>query len=150
MRNLYRQLGVSVDATPEQIKAAYRAQARKVHPDHGGDAARFRELLAVYEVLRDPARRKDYDRQFLDALDVPGAELCEACGGIVDPSRVAACPYCRADLPMSMAARFSARVYDLAADLGDRATNHTRDLLVDALDLGAQALRNRLFKRRAR
>ncbi len=60
----YDILGVARNATSAQIKRAYRAQARKVHPDVSPDpdaAARFAELQNAYEVLSNPNRRRDYD-----------------------------------------------------------------------------------------
>jgi molecular chaperone DnaJ len=64
--NLYALLGIRPDATDEEIKRAYRAKARELHPDaNQGDAeseARFKEVTVAYEVLRDPERRARYDR----------------------------------------------------------------------------------------
>jgi DnaJ family protein C protein 9 len=65
-KSYYEALGVSRDATPEQIRRAYLVLARKVHPDvSGGDAqsnADFQTLLRIYTTLSDPARRSAYDR----------------------------------------------------------------------------------------
>jgi molecular chaperone DnaJ len=62
----YEVLGVSRDATQEEIKRAFRRKARETHPDaNPGDAAaehRFREAALAYEVLSDPQRRAAYDR----------------------------------------------------------------------------------------
>jgi hypothetical protein len=60
----YEVLRVAVTATEKEIKVAYRRAARKAHPDHGGDAAAFRQVTAAYETLKDPARRKAYDRSY--------------------------------------------------------------------------------------
>ncbi|MFF5991807.1 J domain-containing protein [Prauserella flavalba] len=57
----YELLGVRPDATPEQIKSAYRALARSMHPDTGGTAGTFRLLREAYETLGDPVRRAEYD-----------------------------------------------------------------------------------------
>ncbi|MEA3508666.1 MAG: DnaJ domain-containing protein, partial [Synergistota bacterium] len=60
----YETLGVSKDATQEQIQKAYRKLARKYHPDaNKSDSAqdRFKEVNEAYEVLRDPEKRKKYD-----------------------------------------------------------------------------------------
>ncbi|MGH8906276.1 MAG: molecular chaperone DnaJ [Egibacteraceae bacterium] len=62
VRDLYEILGVSRDATDEELKRAYRRKAREVHPDQGGDEEAFKELTAAYEVLRNPQARGNYDR----------------------------------------------------------------------------------------
>lgn len=63
-RTYYQVLGVEVSATQEQVRRAYRALARSLHPDvsKAPDAqARFAELAEAYEVLSDRRRRAEYD-----------------------------------------------------------------------------------------
>jgi len=60
---LYQILGVSRDASSEEIRSAYRRQAKLHHPDVAGSTGsdRFRELQDAYKVLNDPERRRAYD-----------------------------------------------------------------------------------------
>jgi len=61
-KSLYAILGVAPDATPEEIKGAYRQRAKEVHPDcTGQDCALFRAVREAYEVLGDAQRRRAYD-----------------------------------------------------------------------------------------
>lgn len=61
----YEILGVSREATGDDIKKAYRRLAREHHPDANpndpGSADRFKEVSRAYEVLRDPQKRQNYD-----------------------------------------------------------------------------------------
>jgi DnaJ-class molecular chaperone len=64
-RDYYQVLGVSRDASDQQIKAAYRKAARKYHPDVNKSAeagARFREATEAYDVLSDKEKRRMYDQ----------------------------------------------------------------------------------------
>lgn len=62
----YATLGIAHDADHEAIKAAFRALAKKYHPDTAADPAtaktRFRELHEAHAVLSNPQSRADYDR----------------------------------------------------------------------------------------
>ena len=60
----YATLGVRKDATPDEIKRAYRRLARQLHPDVNPDAQtqeRFKDVTSAYEVLSDPNKRQMYD-----------------------------------------------------------------------------------------
>lgn len=58
---LYDDLELPNDCTFEEIKLQYRHLASIHHPDKGGDEERFKRIKFAYEVLSDPARRKQYD-----------------------------------------------------------------------------------------
>ena len=60
--NPYDILGVSRDATNEEIKAAFRSLAQKYHPDKGGDEETFINIKLAYDVLSDPFKRQQYDQ----------------------------------------------------------------------------------------
>jgi hypothetical protein len=60
----YQILRIPVTATEKEIKVAYRRAARVSHPDHGGDAAAFRQVTLAYETLIDAKRRAAYDRSY--------------------------------------------------------------------------------------
>lgn len=64
-KDYYKFMGVSRDATQDQIKRAYRKLARKYHPDVSKESnaeTQFKEVGEAYEVLKDPEKRAAYDR----------------------------------------------------------------------------------------
>jgi molecular chaperone DnaJ len=77
----YRVLGVSREASEEEIKKAYRALVFEHHPDRNPDStdaeAKIREINAAYEIVGDAEKRRSYDRLFWG--DEPRAD-------VVDPS----------------------------------------------------------------
>lgn len=62
MSDLYVLLELSPEASPDDIKRAYRRKAREHHPDAGGDEETFKALTHAYQVLSDPQKRARYDR----------------------------------------------------------------------------------------
>ena len=75
-RDYYEVLGISKDASDDEIKRAYRQQAKKYHPDlHPGDAeceARFKEVNEAYGVLSDSQKRAAYDQYGFDGPQAGG------------------------------------------------------------------------------
>lgn len=84
----YGVLGIASDATPRDIKSAFRKKAKHLHPDLSGAPDRIklkveespgdsmRLLLEAYSILSDPRKRREYDRGRLRIVNsAPGAEF---------------------------------------------------------------------------
>jgi curved DNA-binding protein len=78
----YALLGVRRTATADEIKAAYRRLAQRLHPDAASDAAseeRFKEITRAYQVLRDPDQRVRYELEEMErALELAEQEFSNA------------------------------------------------------------------------
>src|SRR3954452_24841074 len=76
MRDPYEMLGVPRDADEKQVKKAFRALARELHPDvnkHDPEAEeKFKEAAEAYEILSDADRRSVYDRFGFEGLESRG------------------------------------------------------------------------------
>jgi curved DNA-binding protein len=80
-RDYYEALGVSPDASAEDIRRAYRSLARRYHPDVNKDPGaedRFKEISEAYDVLRDPEKRAQYDR--FGSAGPPGQDAAPGAG----------------------------------------------------------------------
>ena len=81
MKNLYNTLGVSKDASDDDIKKAYRKLALKYHPDknpNNPDAEnKFKEISAAYNILGDPKKRKKYNLYGTDSQNNGGFDPFE-------------------------------------------------------------------------
>lgn len=86
MQDLYTILGVSPDASDEDIRHAYRQIARRLHPDvnkHPGAARQFKDVSAAHDILGSISSRAQYDvkrrgqvtKQYLDIRVTPSTKL---------------------------------------------------------------------------
>ena len=79
--NLYDVLGVSKNASQEEIKKAYRKLAHKYHPDKSsGDAEMFKKVNSAYQTLSNPEKRSQYDR-FGQTFEGAGQGQSQGFGG---------------------------------------------------------------------
>lgn len=62
MTDHYKTLGVSENASADEIKKAYRKLANQHHPDKGGDQAKFKDISVAYDTLGDANKRAEYDQ----------------------------------------------------------------------------------------
>ena len=78
----YARLGLTPSATAEEIKLAFRRQARLFHPDSpSGDVLKFKAINEAYEVLGDEQKRKAYDQErsnsFVDDITSAAAAVVQ-------------------------------------------------------------------------
>lgn len=123
-RDLYEVLGVSRDATDEDIRRAFRRLARQYHPDvnrDDGAELRFKEVNEAYEILSDPEKRQRYDAFGHAGVDAsagmgggsgfgPFADLFESFFG-TDLGRSRAGPVRGSDLRMEVEVDFLEAVF---------------------------------------
>ncbi|MCE7945979.1 MAG: molecular chaperone DnaJ [Chloroflexi bacterium CFX4] len=86
-RDLYEILGVARNASPEEVKKAYRRLAKQYHPDanQGTEAEeRIREINAAYAILSDPEKRARYDRYGMAGIDPQAGGFGGFNGGFSD------------------------------------------------------------------
>ncbi|MCL4788327.1 MAG: DnaJ domain-containing protein [Verrucomicrobia bacterium] len=79
LKNYYLILGVTADASLDEIKTAFRRRALELHPDASGlHSDPFLELQEAYAVLTDPDRRRRYDQQFVAVAPASSARRATA------------------------------------------------------------------------
>ena len=92
MADYYELLGVSKDASTDDIKKAYRKLALKYHPDRNQGSKetedRFKQVTEAYEVLRDPEKRSTYNQYGEQGLNRgPGGRVDSAVSTSLTRSR---------------------------------------------------------------
>jgi DnaJ-class molecular chaperone len=60
-KDYYKSLGITENATEDEIKKAFRTLAVKHHPDKGGDKKAFQEINEAHQTLSDSKKRSQYD-----------------------------------------------------------------------------------------
>lgn len=165
-QNLYRILECPPTATAEQLKASYRRLARQYHPDQGGSERAFQSLASAYQMLSDPQRRQEYDRDRAAWIAELGAVACPGCGeanriGRLPRGQIPCCGQCGHPLPRTPKerAQWARQARELVLDVGDRVaqetrsaavelgatiTEQTQSLVTETLDRGFAVLRKRL------
>ncbi len=66
-KNLYKELGLKKNATKSEIKSSYRSLVKQHHPDTGGEKERFLAIQNAWEILNDPIKKEQYDRNFFSS-----------------------------------------------------------------------------------
>jgi len=110
MTDLYSTLGVPNDATPAEIKAAYKRKAKETYPDAGGDAEKFQQVTLAHRILSDDEKRARYDEtgsadEDVDTLDTAALAII---GGLVE------------EITQQIVTRDDLQFVDLAKQLRDR------------------------------
>jgi molecular chaperone DnaJ len=144
-RDYYALLGVSRDATPDEIKKAYRKLARQLHPDVNPSPEaqeRFKDVTAAYEVLSDPQKREIVDLGG-DPLAPGGGGMGGAAGPFAGFADIMDAFFGGATGGMGRGPRSRVRpgadaLLHLEVDLAEAAFGTTRELVIDTAVLCAR------------
>ena len=63
-KNFYKELGLDKNATKSEIKSSYRSLVKQHHPDAGGEKERFIAIQNAWEILNDPIKKEQYDKNY--------------------------------------------------------------------------------------
>lgn len=119
--DLYSELGINRGATPDEIKAAHRRQARQHHPDRGGDRAKFQAIQLAYDTLKDEQKRRRYDESGEAASpsnDEAFAALAAVFNSLVDQMLADGVPIERIDMREHALKAVKARAQEVAREKG--------------------------------
>jgi len=136
----YAVLGVRRDATPDEIKKAYRRLARELHPDVNPDPAtqdRFKAVTSAYEVLSDPEKRQVFDLGG-DPLSASGGGSPFGGGGFAGFGDIMDAFFGGGGGsrgPRSRVRQGAAALIRLDLDLSEAAFGVTRDITIDTADV---------------
>ena len=130
-QDFYTLLGVDANATPKEIKSAYRKQALKLHPDvnKSADAAvRFNEVKQAYNVLIDETSRREYDRASSARRASSGADWAREWAQSASRRAASSSSYSSAPPPKEEEFYGFAQFFaDLEAELEDKAKKRPKD-----------------------
>ena len=130
-QDFYSLLGVDANATPKEIKSAYRKQALKLHPDvnKSADAAvRFNEVKQAYNVLIDETSRREYDRASSARRASSGADWAREWAQSASRRAASSSSYSSAPPPKEEEFYGFAQFFaDLEAELEDKAKKRPKD-----------------------
>lgn len=152
MQNLYVLLGVTPNASADEVKSAFRRKAREAHPDLKGDSAQFVAIKDAYALLGNPEQRAQYDRERRAWMKQIGAIECPACGHAnrithrpAEGQRVR-CWHCKTQLALSFDDLLAAQRQSLVSE----AARVVDELGVDLAELAADAMRAGISRLRQR
>lgn len=151
--NCFRVLGITADATQDEIKAAYKRRARQTHPDLNNRASddEFPEVAEAFAILTDPLKRKEWEEEYRATAEGLGYVVCDHCFAIVRLRRFKKhekpkCGECRTPLRISPEERENkyreAIVYQVG-ELVEAIGAEGAALAKDAIVAGANALRKK-------
>jgi curved DNA-binding protein CbpA len=136
MGSHYDTLGLGRQASTTEIRQAYRRLAKARHPDTGaGSAAAMRRLNDAYATLKDPERRRDYDRQGPRPVSPPPAPPSP-----LDPQAF------RTQVCHPLGRDVQAAIRDIREALGDLADVPDDEEMITAFDLAVAAASHALTK----
>lgn len=146
MKNYYRVLRVGRDATPQQIKNAFREMARESHPDKGGDARDFQMAREAYDVLVNIEAREQYEADYISEAERLGHVVCPDCFtknrvARFESNKIVKCGYCSTVLDLEpeernsrMRQAIAAQTSDLVEVLGAEGSALAKDAIRHAAD----------------